>query len=111
MTVIEILPRFEQVKVLTWLRLQKSSYLKWEFQSHLKDLRRRANVYALEYEPPAPNSARDALETITIYTLHDREVELDCTPYSQRPEEWKNHKHPGEAVRIDELLARAEKLQ
>jgi len=108
---IEILPRFEQIRHLTWLRRQKSSCLEWEFERHLRRLRQCANVYALEYEPPAQTARRDALHSIITYTLHDREVELDCAPYSQRQEEWKNHKHPGEAVRIDELLARAEKLR
>jgi hypothetical protein len=108
MKVIEILPRFERVKQLTWLRRQKASCLKWEFKRHLNNLR-RSDVYALEYEPVAPGGDRDATEIVTIYCLHLRETELDCAPYSQRPEEWQNHKHPGEAVRIDELLARAEK--
>lgn len=110
MRVIEILPQFERVKHLTWLRRHKSTCLVGEFKRHLKDLRQRANVFALEYEHPATGETQDALMSIVTYTLHDRETELDCAPYSQRLADWQAYKHPGEAIQIAKLPKRVRYL-
>lgn len=105
---IESLPRFEQVKHLTWLRQKNSYCLKWEYKRYLADLRRNPNVYVIEHDPPAPGMARDDDVSVVVYMLKDRETELDCPPYSQRIEDWHERlNRPAEAVKIQALLERA----
>ncbi len=107
---IEFLPRFEQIKHLTWLRRGSAGCLKYEYKRHIERLRCNPQVYAIEHEPPSAKDKCDALISITIFKLKKGENSLDCrAPYSQRAADWNERSsHPAEAVRIQTLLEMAQ---
>lgn len=104
---IELLPRFEQIKHLAWLRRQNVPCLKREYTRHLAALRRDPNIYAIEYAAPGADTAKSV--SVWVYRLKDGETALDCAPYSQRAADWHDRaRHPAEAVSIQALLERAQ---